>query len=172
MKKCPSFVGKHEISLALRGQVRCMENMLETCCNPPPINTQRSKFALTVFLKPGKFTFKAMLVGGWTTHLKNMIVKLGSSSPNRRENKKYLKPPPRLVLFYGFPTTANNGTPKSSILIGFSIINHPFLGTPIFGNIQINHPAALARCADRNLWVAPNRSLPLMVEIRLTTWDV
>ena len=29
----------------------------------------------------------------------------------------------------------NNGTPKSSILIGFSIINHPFWGTPIFGNL-------------------------------------
>ena len=28
----------------------------------------------------------------------------------------------------------NNGTPKSSILIEFSIINHPFWGTPIFGN--------------------------------------
>ena len=28
----------------------------------------------------------------------------------------------------------NNGTPKSSILIGFSIINHPFWGTIIFGN--------------------------------------
>ena len=28
----------------------------------------------------------------------------------------------------------NNGTPKSSILIGFSDINHPFWGTPIFGN--------------------------------------
>ena len=27
----------------------------------------------------------------------------------------------------------NVGTPKSSILIGFSIINHPFWGTPIFG---------------------------------------
>jgi len=26
----------------------------------------------------------------------------------------------------------NRGTPKSSILIGFSIINHPFLGTPDF----------------------------------------
>ena len=26
----------------------------------------------------------------------------------------------------------NNGTPKSSILIGFSIINHPFWGNPIF----------------------------------------
>ena len=28
----------------------------------------------------------------------------------------------------------NRGTPKSSILIGFSIINHPFWGIPIFGN--------------------------------------
>ena len=26
----------------------------------------------------------------------------------------------------------NRGTPKSSILIGFSIINHPFWGTPNF----------------------------------------
>ena len=31
----------------------------------------------------------------------------------------------------------NNGTPKSSILIGFSIINHPFWDTPIFGNTYI-----------------------------------
>ena len=34
----------------------------------------------------------------------------------------------------------NNGTPKSSILIGFSIINHPFWGTPIFGNTLIMKP--------------------------------
>ena len=27
----------------------------------------------------------------------------------------------------------NRGAPKSSILIGFSTINHPFSGTPIFG---------------------------------------
>ena len=32
----------------------------------------------------------------------------------------------------------NSGTPKSSILIGFSIINHPFWGTTIFGNTHIN----------------------------------
>ena len=33
----------------------------------------------------------------------------------------------------------NRGTPKSSISIGFSIINHPFWGpTPIFGNTHIN----------------------------------
>ena len=31
----------------------------------------------------------------------------------------------------------NSGTPKSSILIGFSIINHPFWGTPIFGNTHL-----------------------------------
>ena len=31
----------------------------------------------------------------------------------------------------------DGGTPKSPILIGFSIINHPFWGTPIFGNTHI-----------------------------------
>ena len=31
----------------------------------------------------------------------------------------------------------NNVTPKSSTLIGFSLINHPFWGTPIFGNTQM-----------------------------------
>jgi len=34
----------------------------------------------------------------------------------------------------------NNGTPKSSILIGFSIKNHPFWGTSIFGNPHITTP--------------------------------
>ena len=39
----------------------------------------------------------------------------------------------------------NNGTPKSdsSILTGFSIINHPFWDTNIFGNTQI-HMESLA----------------------------
>ena len=32
----------------------------------------------------------------------------------------------------------NNATLKSSILIGFSIINHPFWGTPIFRNIHLS----------------------------------
>ena len=32
----------------------------------------------------------------------------------------------------------NRGTPKSSILIGFSIINHPFWGIPLFGNTHIH----------------------------------
>ena len=37
----------------------------------------------------------------------------------------------------------NRGTPKSSILIGFSIINHPFWGTPIFGNTHLATPKLL-----------------------------
>ena len=32
----------------------------------------------------------------------------------------------------------NSGTPKSSILIRFSLINHPFWGTTIFGNTQMS----------------------------------
>ena len=32
----------------------------------------------------------------------------------------------------------NSGTPKSSILIGFSIINHPFRGTLIFGSTHMS----------------------------------
>ena len=40
----------------------------------------------------------------------------------------------------GMGVSQNNGTPKSSILIGVSILNHPFWGTPIFGNIRMkNH---------------------------------
>ena len=41
---------------------------------------------------------------------------------------------PKIV---GFP-------PKSSILIGFSIINQPFWGTTIFGNTHINLVSVLA----------------------------
>ena len=33
----------------------------------------------------------------------------------------------------------NGGTPKSSNIIGISIINHPFWSTPIFGNTHILH---------------------------------
>ena len=34
----------------------------------------------------------------------------------------------------------NHGTPKSSILIGFSIINHPFWGTPGNTRMDSHHP--------------------------------
>ena len=49
----------------------------------------------------------------------------------------------------------NNGTPKSSILIGFSIVNHPFWGTPIFGNTHIFICTRLPviPCEDRRIAV-------------------
>ena len=39
----------------------------------------------------------------------------------------------------------NSGTPKSSVLIGFSIINHPFWGSPIFGNTHMGYLSPVAR---------------------------
>ena len=38
------------------------------------------------------------------------------------------------VLMSEMVVSENSGIPKSSILIGFSIINHPFWGSSIFGN--------------------------------------
>ena len=45
----------------------------------------------------------------------------------------------------------NSGTPKSSISIGFSIINHPFWGTPIFGHTHM--------LAEEALWDDQNHML-------------
>ena len=45
--------------------------------------------------------------------------------------------PPTRKLFSNYlilGVSLNAGTPKSSIVIGISMINHPFWGTPIFGN--------------------------------------
>ena len=55
----------------------------------------------------------------------------------------------QLSLISDMDVSENRGVPpKSSILIGFSIINHPFWDTPIFGNthmgvdenINLTHP--------------------------------
>ena len=40
----------------------------------------------------------------------------------------------------------NSGTPKSSILLGFSIINHPVWGTTIFGNTYMPKPPCRSCC--------------------------
>ena len=48
-----------------------------------------------------------------------------------------------LVLLDHLGVSENNGTPKSSILIGFSIINHPFWGTPIFGNTHLEEESMM-----------------------------
>ena len=46
-----------------------------------------------------------------------------------------------IYTYHHMDVSKNTGTPKSSILIRFSIINHPFWGTSIFGNIHIYLPS-------------------------------
>ena len=49
------------------------------------------------------------------------------------------------LIHFMFGCFQKNCTPKSSILIGFSIINHPFWGTVIFGNtLCFNIPSIIA----------------------------
>ena len=57
----------------------------------------------------------------------------------------------------------NRGTLKSSILIGFSLINHPFWGTPIFGNTHISY-----RVRKRTPSPVSNRDL--FHSFKLFTW--
>ena len=47
----------------------------------------------------------------------------------------------------------NSVTPKSSILVGFSIINHPFWDTPIFGNTQIKKRKFTSAMISTHLFV-------------------
>ena len=60
--------------------------------------------------------------------------------PIKGTRKLYWLIPPsntRLKTHNYMGVSKNSGTPKSSILIGCSIINHPFWGIPIFGNTHI-----------------------------------
>ena len=61
----------------------------------------------------------------------------------------------------------NSDTPKSSILIGFSFINHPFWGTLIFGNTHMDptYSYSIARFMETS-WGGPQGSL---MEIRRST---
>ena len=74
-------------------------------------------------------------------HVRNQICfrcrGTASSSSNGRTPRISRRVLTKDVQNYDMGVSENYGTPKSSILIGFSIINHPFWGTPIFGNIHI-----------------------------------
>ena len=60
-------------------------------------------------------------------------------------------PGPKSFADFEMGVSKNNGTPKSSILI-VSIINHPFWGTPIFGNTQIPGMTSTAAENDSSNW--------------------
>ena len=82
-------------------------------------------------------------------------------SKQKRSSKTNKFPQPKKVPLLGFlhhhstpqgstchmDVSENSGTPKSSILIVFSIINHPFWGTPIFGNTPVFPWARTLICA-------------------------
>ena len=53
-----------------------------------------------------------------------------------------------VIFSHHLGVSKNNGTPKSSILIGFSIINYPFWGTPIFWK----HPFGVTKPVGRSLY--------------------
>ena len=61
--------------------------------------------------------------------------------------------------------------PKSSILVGFSIINHPFLGTPILGNPQVVNQQLPGSPANRILTPSTQilQRLPYSIEANCCT---
>ena len=58
------------------------------------------------------------------------------SCVSQPRNYKLSNVPKKTTSFYHMGVSKNCGTPKSSILISFSIINHPFWATTIFGNFH------------------------------------
>ena len=66
------------------------------------------------------------------------------------------KNPPFLVpneMFGDMDVSKNNGTPKSSILIGFSIINNPFWGAPFLETpIWLRPDLGVTKCVGVNLY--------------------
>ena len=56
------------------------------------------------------------------------------------------RPPERCYV----EVSENRGTPKSSILIGFSIINDSFWGTPLFGNTHVSFGESTPLFAKKN----------------------
>ena len=79
----------------------------------------------------------------------------------------------RMFLFHGLlilddlGVSVNGGTPKSSILIGFSIINHPFWGTPNFWkppSPEKTHQVPMFRTETMELWLSSWRSMETPVK--------
>ena len=55
----------------------------------------------------------------------------GGGDEMQKGHGQWMQAPSPLCLGYKMDVSENCGAPKSSILIGFSIINHPF-GVPLF----------------------------------------
>ena len=73
----------------------------------------------------------------WFCKLQHWLHSRSNVSPPRRQNLHLLPQTNQIGKAFYMDVSKNSGTPQSSILIGFSIINHPFRGTSIFGNTHI-----------------------------------
>ena len=80
-------------------------------------------------------------------------IHLPSKSSEKKSLAKYTRQP-----MDDMDVSENSGTPKSSILIGFSIINHPFWGAPIFGNIHMGNFVLAAKSFSRRFGLMDSRS--------------
>ncbi len=81
----------------------------------------------------------------------NRKTKMGPEDPTQEDPQVFF------VIRAGWDGTnmgvsKNRGTPKSSISIGFSIINHPFWGTTIFGNTHIYKSYPSVFCPATCTW--------------------
>ena len=100
----------------IRAFVAHFEDALQSCRSA----TRRwKKFVRARVVAPGMGTWSGF-VGGETIP--------------RHPKSSWMLPPVFVVVSCKLGVSKNSGTPKSSILIGFSIIKHPFWGTTIFGN--------------------------------------
>ena len=85
---------------------------------------------------PYRDSAKKIKKNGWNPHLVNHPL-LGRSLCRVHITNKFHTWKLWVFIHLHMGVSENRGTPKSSILIGFSIINHPFWGIPIFGNTHV-----------------------------------
>ena len=85
-----------------------------------------------------------------------------------KENKTSATALDQSSLFH-MGVSKNSGTPKSSISIRFSIINHPFWGTTIFGVPPISRPTKFAKFAPRtSVELPPDLIMDILSPVDLT----
>ncbi len=123
----------------------------------PKITSFKKKLPLP-FSKPSISWYLCYISGGIHS------LKIGREIPSRESPKtprrskdrtlrqSLVQPKWKLKSKFQLGVSKNRGTPKSSILIRFSIINHPFWSTPIFGNTQL--------FANQNLKIGHPKNIP------------
>ena len=99
-------------------------------------NAQVSKDSLKPLLYPCSFACRVDSKEGtaWSWFVPAESTESQSSRAERSASWHLVT----MLIWDGYMGVSKNyGTPKSSILIRFSIMSHPFWGTPIFGNTHI-----------------------------------